>query len=58
MREMPETKSSVLIALTGWGQMEFKESARSREFNHHLVKPVDLDALESTLNEAMAKLPS
>ncbi len=34
-----------LIALTGWGQDEDRERAREAGFDHHLVKPVDVDQL-------------
>ena len=35
----------VLIAVTGWGQQEDKRLAIEAGFNHHLTKPVDIDAL-------------
>ena len=35
-----------LIALTGWGQAEDVERARAAGFDHHVTKPVDLDALQ------------
>jgi CheY-like chemotaxis protein len=34
-----------LIALTGWGQAEDVERAHAAGFDHHVTKPVDLDAL-------------
>lgn len=39
----------VLAALTGWGQDEDREKARSAGFDHHLVKPVEIDMLEHVL---------
>ena len=43
LREMmPQVK---LIALTGFGQTEHRRRATEAGFNHHLVKPVDFDAL-------------
>lgn len=39
----------VLIALTGWGQEQDRERARLAGFDHHLVKPVDLDRLTRLL---------
>jgi signal transduction histidine kinase len=46
-RRLPATAHSVLIALTGYGQTEAKERARSAGFDHFLVKPVKLpDLLE------------
>jgi len=46
-RRLPATAHSALIALTGYGQTEAKERARSAGFDHFLVKPVKLpDLLE------------
>jgi PAS domain S-box-containing protein len=39
----------ILIALTGWGQEEYKRAAQSAGFDHHLTKPVDLEALEAII---------
>jgi CheY-like chemotaxis protein len=39
----------VLVALTGWGQEDDRRRSEGAGFNHHLVKPVDLDALEKIL---------
>ena len=35
----------LLIACTGWGQDTDRELARSAGFDHHLVKPVDPEAI-------------
>jgi len=40
----------LLIALTGWGQNHDKERARTAGFDHHLVKPPDIDALRELVN--------
>ncbi|HEY3933933.1 MAG TPA: CHASE3 domain-containing protein [Gemmatimonadales bacterium] len=40
----------VLVALTGWGQDEDRRRSQDAGFDHHMVKPVDLSALESVLN--------
>jgi CheY-like chemotaxis protein len=40
---------STLVALTGWGQNEDRRRVREAGFDHHLVKPADLDALEKVL---------
>jgi DNA-binding response OmpR family regulator len=34
-----------LVAITGWGQAEDKSLSRQAGIDHHLVKPVDPDAL-------------
>jgi PAS domain S-box-containing protein len=39
----------VLIALTGWGQEEDRARSKEAGFDHHLTKPVDLDALQELL---------
>jgi signal transduction histidine kinase len=39
----------VLVALTGWGQEGDRRRAREAGFDHHLVKPADLDALQAIL---------
>jgi CheY-like chemotaxis protein len=45
IRKQPDMESVVLIALTGYGQDEDRRRSREAGFDHHLVKPVDLDAL-------------
>jgi signal transduction histidine kinase/ActR/RegA family two-component response regulator len=36
---------ALLIALTGWGQIRDREHSREAGFNHHLVKPPDIERL-------------
>ena len=38
-------KNTLLIAVSGWGQDEERQKSTSAGFDHHLVKPVDFDAL-------------
>ena len=45
IRREPWGHSATLIAITGWGQAEDKALSREAGFDHHLVKPVDPDAL-------------
>lgn len=45
-------KSVRLIALTGWGQEEDIRRAERAGFDHHLVKPPDLEKLGKLLNLA------
>jgi CheY-like chemotaxis protein len=42
-------KDMLLIALTGWGQEEDKRKALEAGFDHHLIKPIDPDALEALM---------
>jgi CheY-like chemotaxis protein len=41
-----------LIALTGWGQDEDRQRSAAAGFNHHLVKPADVDQLRQLLSVA------
>ena len=49
MRDMPELRGVRLVALTGYGRDEDRRRTRDAGFDHHLVKPVDLDELERTV---------
>ena len=49
IREQPWGKSAVMIALTGWGQNEDKRRSKKAGFDHHLIKPIDWEALEQLL---------
>ncbi len=53
LRAMPETSATVLVAITGYGQAGDRERALQAGFAHHLVKPVDMNALGRVL-EAVA----
>jgi CheY-like chemotaxis protein len=48
-RQTPERRNLTLIALTGWGQEEDRRRSREAGFDHHLVKPVDLEELGQLL---------
>jgi CheY-like chemotaxis protein len=39
----------MLVAVTGWGQEDDRRRARAAGFDHHLVKPADLVALQELL---------
>jgi len=43
-------RGAVLIAVTGYGDEEARLRSAKAGFNHHLVKPVDLDALLALIN--------
>jgi CheY-like chemotaxis protein len=55
MRAHPEVAGLRLVALTGYGQLEDKEHARSVGFDDHLGKPADLRALQQALAAAPVK---
>lgn len=42
-------RTTVLVALTGWGQEDNKRSSAEAGFDHHLVKPIEVDALMTLL---------
>jgi two-component system CheB/CheR fusion protein len=49
IRLMPELAGIVLVAQTGWGQEEDRRRSLEAGFDHHLVKPVELETLERIL---------
>ena len=50
LREHPELKNSVFIAQTGWGQLDHRQKSAKAGFDHHLVKPLNLQDLEPILS--------
>ncbi len=42
-------RAAKIVALTGWGQEEDRRRARAAGFDHHLVKPIDIKALQALL---------
>jgi PAS domain S-box-containing protein len=46
----PWARSSMLVAVTGWGQEADRQRAKDAGFHRHLVKPVDLDALSELID--------
>jgi PAS domain S-box-containing protein len=52
IRQLPEGNEITLIALTGWGQEEDRRKSEEAGFDHHLVKPVNLDALKELLRSS------
>ena len=51
MRKDPLLEKTIFIAQTGWGQKEHRERTRAAGFDHHLVKPVNIEALKNVLLE-------
>ncbi len=49
VREQTASGKVMLIALTGWGQEKDRKLAREAGFDHHLLKPVDLQALQALM---------
>lgn len=51
VRALEHFADTILIALTGWGQEDDFRKTLEVGFNHHLVKPVNVIALEALLAE-------
>jgi CheY-like chemotaxis protein len=49
LRAQPGTADAVLIAIRGYGQEQDRAQAAAAGFNHHLVKPVDIEKLNAIL---------
>ena len=49
IRQRPESRHMILIALTGWGQEEDRRQSRQAGIDHHLIKPVNLHSLRNLL---------
>lgn len=49
LRQVPGLADVRLVALTGYGDEADRKRTRDAGFQHHLVKPVNLDTIEQTL---------
>jgi CheY-like chemotaxis protein len=50
IRRKPWGADIQIVALTGWGQEQDRQSTREAGFDGHLVKPVDMSALDDFLS--------
>ncbi|HJX26978.1 MAG TPA: ATP-binding protein [Thermoanaerobaculia bacterium] len=50
VRSRSDLSGVTLVAVTGWGQEEDRRRSRDAGFDHHLVKPVELDTLRRLLS--------
>ena len=50
LRANPVLSAVKLVAVTGWGQPEDRRLTRESGFDHHLVKPVSIDAIGEVCN--------
>jgi PAS domain S-box-containing protein len=57
LRAAPETAHAVLIAVTGYGQQADRDHTTAAGFDHHLVKPVDIDRLYALLADVRRARP-
>jgi CheY-like chemotaxis protein/two-component sensor histidine kinase len=49
IQERKDAGETVLIALTGWGQEQDRRRSSQAGFQHHLVKPANIEALQTLL---------
>ncbi|RYZ06988.1 MAG: hybrid sensor histidine kinase/response regulator [Comamonadaceae bacterium] len=49
IRSAPDGSGRTVVAITGWGQPRDLERSSAAGFDHHLVKPIDLQALNGLL---------
>jgi len=49
LRALPECAGAVLVAVTGYGQDSDRERTQAAGFDHHLVKPLDMQTLFALL---------
>jgi CheY-like chemotaxis protein len=55
LRSRPESRNAVLIALTGYGEAESRLRSQQAGFDHHVVKPADIDFLLSIVSQPPAE---
>ena len=58
LRADPQVESALIVALTGYGQEDDRQRALAAGFDHHLTKPVDLDALRELLSRSAERCTS
>jgi signal transduction histidine kinase/ActR/RegA family two-component response regulator len=51
LRANPATAGALLIAITGYGQIHDREGSLAAGFDHHFVKPIDIERLSELLRE-------
>jgi CheY-like chemotaxis protein len=50
LRRLPSMQNAMLVAVTGYGRQQDRDTALASGFDHHLVKPVDMHRLIALLN--------
>jgi signal transduction histidine kinase len=55
LREQPLFEDTVIIAQTGWGQIQDRALTGESGFDHHLTKPVNMDRLEQVLTDILSE---
>ena len=58
IRAQPWGQNMLIVAVSGWGQESDRRSSMEAGFDHHFVKPVDIDVLTGLLTEvALPPMP-
>jgi DNA-binding response OmpR family regulator len=55
LRELPQFQKVSLVALTGWGQEDDRRKTHEAGFDDHMVKPVNVDALQVLLADLRSR---
>lgn len=50
LRALDDFKSSLLIAVTGWGRLQDRVNCLNAGFDEHLVKPIEVEKVRQLLN--------
>jgi HAMP domain-containing protein/signal transduction histidine kinase len=58
MQKLNSKQSLLAIALTGFGMEDDIRKSYDAGFKHHLVKPIDLNKLDSLIQESAAAMPT
>ncbi len=49
LRKLPQTATALLIALSGYGQVDDRQRSIDAGFDHHLIKPADPDRIAALI---------
>jgi signal transduction histidine kinase/ActR/RegA family two-component response regulator len=55
IQTLPDSQTTLLVALTGWGQAKDRLETKAAGFHHHLVKPTDIDTIQALLNATTSR---
>ena len=58
LRGDPRHRDVVIIGISGYGEEDHRDRAQAAGFDHHLVKPIDLDALRAILGHESSITPA
>jgi CheY-like chemotaxis protein len=53
LRQRPQLRGTLMVALTGFGQESDRERALQAGFDEQLTKPVDLDTVHAVLRRRL-----